>query len=172
MLVYRYDEKTKEFLGEFKAQLDPLESKKANKEIWLLPADSTFNKPLSEKEGFKIKWNGDSWVYEEIPIEPEPEPYIPTIEEKSESVRQVRNQMIDAFEWRISRNNDERELGLTETDNRELLLKYRVYLRDYPEQENWWESNPLTFEEWKQPEAEEPVEQVEPIEQEEENTNE
>lgn len=150
MKAYLYDEKTKEFISEIEAQLDPLESKKANKEIWLLPADSTFNKPLSEKEGFKIKWSGDSWVYEEIPVEPEPEPYVPTIEEKSDSIRQIRNQMIDAFEWRISRNNDERELGLTENDNRELLLRYREYLRNYPATEGWYEQKPLMFEEWKE----------------------
>lgn len=86
---------------------------------------------------------------------PQPEPHVPTIEEKSELVRQVRNQMIDAFEWRISRNNDERELGLTETDDRELLLKYREYLRNYPEQENWYEQPPMMFEEWKQAEQQE-----------------
>lgn len=150
MKAYLYDRETKELIGELESQLDPLESKKANKEIWLLPADSTFNKPPAEKEGFKIKWNGDSWVYEEIPVEPESEPYVPSIEEKSDLIRRVRNQMIDAFEWRISRNNDERELGLVETDNRELLLKYREYLRNYPEQENWYEQTPMLFEEWKQ----------------------
>lgn len=80
---------------------------------------------------------------------PQPEPYVPTIEEKSDSIRQIRNQMIDDTEWRISRNNDERELGLTETDNRELLLKYRNYLRNYPETENWYEQNPLDFDSWK-----------------------
>lgn len=72
------------------------------------------------------------------------------VEQKETEVRARRDRMIDAFEWRISRNNDERELGLTETDNRELLLKYREYLRNYPETENWYESNPLTFEEWKE----------------------
>jgi hypothetical protein len=25
---------------------------------------------------------------------------------------------------------------------------YRQYLRDYTEQESWWESNPKTFEDW------------------------
>lgn len=78
----------------------------------------------------------------------QPEPYVPTIEEKSELVRQVRNKMIGSFEWRISRNNDERELKLTETDNRELLLKYREYLRNYTKEEYWYEQNPMNFEEW------------------------
>lgn len=26
---------------------------------------------------------------------------------------------------------------------------YRVYLRNYTNQENWWEQNPMTFDEWK-----------------------
>ena len=71
------------------------------------------------------------------------------VEQREAEVRARRDRMIDVFEWRISRNNDERELGLTETDNRELLLKYRNYLRNYPETENWYESNPLDFDSWK-----------------------
>ena len=57
--------------------------------------------------------------------------------------------MIDDTEWRISRNNDERELGLEETDDRVSLLEYRQYLRDYTKQENWYEQNPLDFDSWK-----------------------
>lgn len=34
-------------------------------------------------------------------------------------------------------------------EEKALIGEYRKYLLDYPEQENWWESNPLTFEEWK-----------------------
>ena len=71
-------------------------------------------------------------------------------EQKEAEVRAERDRMIDAFDWRVSRNNDERELGLTETDKRELLLKYREYLRNYPETEGWYEHSPMTFEEWKQ----------------------
>lgn len=29
------------------------------------------------------------------------------------------------------------------------IAGYREYLKDYTKQENWWEQNPLTFEEWK-----------------------
>ena len=34
-------------------------------------------------------------------------------------------------------------------DERELYKQYRTYLRDYTLTDNWWESNPLTFEKWK-----------------------
>ena len=71
-------------------------------------------------------------------------------EQKEAEVRAERDRMIDAFDWRVSRNNDEREFGLTETDNRELLLKYREYLRNYPETEGWYENPPKDFSTWKE----------------------
>lgn len=37
---------------------------------------------------------------------------------------------------------------------REEYKAYRQYLRDYTAQENWWEENPLSFEDWKQGNAE------------------
>lgn len=80
-------------------------------------------------------------------------------EEKAAEARAERDRMINSFDWRISRNNDERELGLTETDDRELLLKYREYLRNYPEEENWYKQNPMTFGEWKE-KVDEPSEVV------------
>lgn len=43
--VYLYDEKTKEFKNEVNAQLDPLESEKAGKDIYLLPANATWEQP-------------------------------------------------------------------------------------------------------------------------------
>ena len=73
-----------------------------------------------------------------------------SVEQKQAEVRTKRDRMIDAFDWRVSRNNDERELGLTETDNRELLLKYREYLRNYPETEGWYENPPEDFSTWKE----------------------
>ena len=79
-----------------------------------------------------------------------------SVEQKQAEIRTKRDRMIDASDWRVSRNNDEREFGLTETDNRELLLKYREYLRNYPETERWWEQNPLTFEEWNEPKEPDP----------------
>lgn len=69
-------------------------------------------------------------------------------EAKEQEVRAIRDKMIDDFEWRISRNNDERELGIEETDERQSLLEYRAYLRDYTKEENWHEGNPLTFDSW------------------------
>lgn len=71
MKAYKYDDK-KHFESEINCQIDPLESKKAGKEIYLLPANSTFKEPLPEKEGFEVVFDGTDWVYEMIPVPPPP----------------------------------------------------------------------------------------------------
>ena len=67
----------------------------------------------------------------------------PSVEEKKARVRQVRNQYLkQTDEFMIV------DYPITD-DERELYKQYRTYLRDYTLTENWWESNPLTFEKWK-----------------------
>lgn len=61
MNVYKYKADTKEYIGTEAAQLDPLETKKAGKNIYLLPANATFTAPPAEKEGFAMVWNGATW---------------------------------------------------------------------------------------------------------------
>lgn len=78
MKVYFYDEITKEFTMSADALKDPLESKIQGKDIWLLPANATFDEPLQAKDGYKVIYN-NGWVYEKLP-EPEKEPE-PTLEE-------------------------------------------------------------------------------------------
>jgi hypothetical protein len=56
-------------------QIDPRASVAAGKTVYLLPGSATFAEPLPEKPGFKVKFTGTAWEYEEIPAEPEdPEP--------------------------------------------------------------------------------------------------
>lgn len=87
MLTYHYNEE-KEYTHNEEAFLDPLETEIQEKEIYLLPANATFEQPPEAKEGFKIKWNGATWEYEEIPKEPEPPE--PTLDElKVETLREV-----------------------------------------------------------------------------------
>ena len=81
MYAYKYDE-NKYYAGQQECQLDPIATKREGHEVWLLPANCTWQEPLNEKEGYKIKWNGEAWEYEEIPVPPEPEP--PTLEEVKE----------------------------------------------------------------------------------------
>ena len=60
MQVYKYDEKTKEYIGTEQALINPLESELQGKEIYLLPANATFEKP-NLQEGFASVFNGTQW---------------------------------------------------------------------------------------------------------------
>ena len=57
MQVYRYDEETKEYIGDEIAIVDPLESVKLGRTIYLLPANATFEKP-NLQDGFASVFNG------------------------------------------------------------------------------------------------------------------
>lgn len=66
------------------------------------------------------------------------------IEQKKADVRAIRNQYLtDTDKYMIP------DFPITE-EERQQYKNYREYLRNYPETENWYEQNPLTFEEWKQ----------------------
>lgn len=58
--VYKYDEKTKEYLGKAEALLDPLETQLQQKEIYLLPADATFLAPTLQ-EGYVSVFEEGAW---------------------------------------------------------------------------------------------------------------
>lgn len=89
------------------------------------------------KNGLIIEDKGD---YLEAVNPPEP-----SIEDKQVQVRSVRNQYLkQSDEFMIV------DYPITD-DERGLYRQYRVYLRDYTLSENWWESNPLKFEEWNNP---------------------
>lgn len=68
------------------------------------------------------------------------------LENKQKSVRAVRNQYletyVDPFQLVI-------HWGTLSEQEQTDLVNYRQYLLDYTNKENWWESLPLTFEEWK-----------------------
>ena len=61
MIFYGYDEKTKEFTGIQKAFIDPLETKKQGKNVYLVPAKATEKKPLKAKENQAVIFNGSEW---------------------------------------------------------------------------------------------------------------
>lgn len=58
--IYKYDEKTKEYLGKTEALLDPLETQLQQKEIYLLPANATFVAPTTQ-EGYVSVFKEDTW---------------------------------------------------------------------------------------------------------------
>lgn len=65
MKTYKFNADTKEYLYFEEAFLDPLETEQQGQQVWLLPADSTFAKPLEAKPGHTVCWNGSKWEYKE-----------------------------------------------------------------------------------------------------------
>ena len=61
MIFYGYDEKTKEYTGAQNAFIDPLETKKRGKNVYLVPANATEKKPLKAKENQAVIFNGSEW---------------------------------------------------------------------------------------------------------------
>lgn len=61
MIFYCYDEKTKEYTGTQKGFIDPLETKKQGKNVYLLPRNATYKKPLEVKENQAVIFNGSEW---------------------------------------------------------------------------------------------------------------
>ena len=59
MQAYHYND-LRFFDGEVTCQIDPVESAKAHKNIYLTPANSTLEKP-EQQEGYTPRWNGESW---------------------------------------------------------------------------------------------------------------
>ena len=72
------------------------------------------------------------------------------IEQKKAQVRAVRNQYLEQTDKFLIA-----DYPITD-EERELYKQYRTYLRDYTLSENWWESNPLKFEEWNKPKEPDP----------------
>lgn len=86
MKAYRYNPDTFIYEGEQERQLDPLGSIKANKEVFLMPANCTdIEMQLEPKEGFDIIFLNNNWEYkkqEEKEEESKIPDYIPSLEDK------------------------------------------------------------------------------------------
>ena len=68
-------------------------------------------------------------------------------EVKEQEVRAVREQYFtDYVDWYQFKPLLWEEMSEEEKQD---ISDYRHYLMDYTKQENWWENNPLTFDEWK-----------------------
>lgn len=61
MIFYTYDEKTKEYTGTQNGFIDPLETKKQGKNVYLVPANATAKKTLKAKENQAVIFNGSEW---------------------------------------------------------------------------------------------------------------
>lgn len=130
--VYNYDE-----LGYFVNSQEALVNE-LGKEI--LPESSTFNKPLEEKDGFKIRWNGEAWVYEEVNQQPI---YEPTPEEIANQKRSQRDMML-----MITDRVMLPDYPITDAE-RERYKQYRQYLRDLPARQDFPNFEILSFAKWR-----------------------
>lgn len=95
----------------------------------------------------------DGVLYRYFQIGKEPQPYIPTDEEKAAIIRRKRDAWIDCIKWRIERYKSQQELGIETSDNAVTytqILRYMQYLRDIPAQENFPNVELLTFEQWQE----------------------
>ena len=61
MKIYKYSENTKEYLGYMEAYLDPLETAKRGKEVFVIPPYFTTVKPEIPQEGYTMLFNGENW---------------------------------------------------------------------------------------------------------------
>jgi len=62
--IYNYDS-SGYYINSVNARIDPLESEKSNKNIYLLPANATFTKPPEVTENKIAKWDGSKWIEED-----------------------------------------------------------------------------------------------------------
>jgi len=106
------------YLGSDKATKDPLEN-----DLYLLPRNATFLKPLNEKDGKLIKWNGKKWIYEDIE-----KPKEPTISEKKElKINELDNYYFISPEIREMKINNRFVLSLS-TEGRKLIIEQIQHL--------------------------------------------
>lgn len=64
------------------------------------------------------------------------------LEQRKQQVRTVRNQYLEQTDKYMLV-----DFPITEEEKNQ-YKEYRQYLRNYTEQEEWWTSNPKTFQEW------------------------
>lgn len=62
MNAYKFNKETKEYEGTQEAQLDPIQTEKQKKEIYLLPINSTFEIPPEKQEGKAIVFENGNWL--------------------------------------------------------------------------------------------------------------
>lgn len=98
--------------------------------------DAKFYKSIGMTEmDVEQAYNGQWYVKGYAPEEPETE--------KQARVRGIRNQMLDESDkYMVS------DFPLTDEERVQMGL-YRQYLRDYTKQDNWWESLPDSFADWR-----------------------
>lgn len=99
MKAYRYDSVSKKYVGEVNCQIDPIATQRAGEDVWLLPANSTYETPPPSRDGFDIVWNGSAWECQEIP-QPEPAPEPTPEEQKQMRITELKAEL-DGTDYKI-----------------------------------------------------------------------
>ena len=102
---------------------------------------------MSEME-VEQAWNGSWYLKGYCPEKP-----IPTVEEKSNQVKSIRNQYLSDTLARCDRYEKQKAIGLDTTESEDTYrnyLLYLQYLRDVPQQLEFPNIEVLTFDEWKE----------------------
>lgn len=139
MKAYRYDSVSKKYVGEVNCQKDPVASQRTGKDVWLLPANSTFVEPLKAKDGYDVVWNGSAWEYQEV-IQPEPAPE-PTQEEQRQARAQAYQAEVDPITSHIQRLRDAEQTEEIAAEIAELIAERAAKVTEikerlpYPEEE-------------------------------------
>lgn len=115
MKIYSFN-KDGFYIGQQNAKLDPLETEKQKKNIYLLPSGATFLKPPKEEKDKNIVWNIKANIWEQVEKEKEK---ILTIEEiKDKKTLELRSYYYSKEVRGLSVNN---ELFFMSKENRMLL---------------------------------------------------
>ena len=102
---------------------------------------------MSEME-VEQAWDGSWYLKGYCPEKPEP-----TIEEKSNQVKSIRNQYLSDTLARCDRYEKQKAIGLDTTESEDTYrnyLLYLQYLRDVPQSADFPNIEVLTFDEWKE----------------------
>lgn len=73
----------------------------------------------------------------------------PAIEQYKQMKRAERDSLIEKYEWRLSRYERQKAIGIETSDSEEVYLdlcRYIQDLRDLPEKDKWWEVELKPFE--------------------------
>ena len=127
-LIYNYDQDAY-YLGSQKADLDPLESKIQKQDIHLLPGNATFTQMnLKPKENKRIKWNGQKWIYEDLP--PAKTEIIPTDEEQIDQLKNtaigIRRSYLYSTDWYILREYDQPDSYPENIKSKRILVRKQI----------------------------------------------
>ena len=154
MKIYLYDRDTKEYICGKNAFLDPLETKKQGKEVYLIPANAVLDEPPAAVEGkadYIGSREGDTVLTDETitaletgeKVIRDGEVVDRPAEEKEAEARMQRNSLLaDSDKYMIS------DFPATEEERAEYAA-YRQYLRDYPASADFPATPAKSFEEWK-----------------------